>query len=288
MGAITPFINAPNARVLIMGDVHGNRAQAIKDVAYALNKRARVLVYAGDFGVGFRLAEDADGNTYDPWSEFISDLAVSADIDIAFVDGNHENFDYLDTFGQHDAPYEVAKNVWHLPRGAVFSIAGTTFATMGGAISVDRQWRTPGTSWWAQEAISLIDMERFYNNVDSNIVDVLITHDGPWTPIAHRHDYHTGGDYPDREIIASVGNRDYITELTRDFAPKVHAHGHMHLAYEYEFAANTTVYGLGRDEGTMADRSILLDVVGGEVKILKEEDRTNLADKDPVSFRNRD
>jgi len=280
MASIQPFIKGTKARVMLAGDVHGNREQAILDVAEAVNMGARILIYAGDFGVGFRLAEDDEGNVYDPWSEFVSSLAVAANIDIAFVDGNHENFDYLETHFDafnRDFPYEVAKQVWHIPRASVFSIANATFAAMGGAISVDRQWRTPGVSYWAQESISMRDMERFYNNVGDEPVDVLLTHDGPWTPVAHRKDYHTGGNYPNDVIMASVNNREYITELTKDFAPKIHAHGHMHLSYEYDFSFNTTVFGLARDEDEMSNHAVFLDIDAGIIKVLVDEDRRNEA-----------
>ena len=277
-----------NVRVMIAGDVHGNRAQMIKDVAHALNKRADVLIVAGDFGVGFRLAKDTDGTVYDPWSEFVSDLAVSSNLQIAFIDGNHENFDYIETFGENTSPYQVATNVWHIPRGSVFDIAGATFAGMGGAISIDREFRDEGVTYWQQEAITVDDIERLWFNAYEKPIDVLITHDGPWTPVAEKFDYHTNismprhpGDKqypPARELDDSIRNRSFITTLVQDLAPTYNVHGHMHMSYEYEFSVNTTVFGMGRDDGPIADHTLMFEINSGIVKVIKEEGRTNKAD----------
>ena len=103
--------------VFVTGDLHGD----IK-VIYTIPKRCSIqsgdtLIVAGDFGV--------------PWSiDNIKRWRIDREIikwfddqpfTVAFVDGNHENFDLLDNF-----PYEekwngrvqrISNHVFHLCRG---------------------------------------------------------------------------------------------------------------------------------------------------------------------------
>lgn len=97
-----------------------------------------------------------------------------------WVDGNHENFDILNSFPVHHwhggNVHYVRPHVIHLMRGQAYEIAGNTFFTMGGAQSHDiedgildpaapdfqirysglkragrRRFRVLGKSWWPEE-----------------------------------------------------------------------------------------------------------------------------------------
>ena len=74
-----------------------------------------------------------------------------------FVDGNHENHDAIDAIPiseRFGAPVQVVPNcphIVHLMRGYVYDLPVTSTSTarvlvMGGARSVDRQWRIEGGS----------------------------------------------------------------------------------------------------------------------------------------------
>ncbi len=66
-------------------------------------------------------------------------------------------------------------------RGEVYTIEEKTFFCMGGARSIDKQWRKFGVSWWPEEMPSREE----YDNALSNLaahgfrVDYVITHDAP-------------------------------------------------------------------------------------------------------------
>lgn len=72
-----------------------------------------------------------------------------------FLDGNHENFDLLDSLPEEKkfgAPAGIAApHVFHLKRGYVYSIGGRKCFAFGGAKSLDRDGRTAGKSWWRRE-----------------------------------------------------------------------------------------------------------------------------------------
>ena len=48
----------------------------------------------------------------------------------------------------------VSEVTWLLPRPARLRIGGRKILSLGGAASVDREWRVPGVSWWPDEVIT--------------------------------------------------------------------------------------------------------------------------------------
>ena len=108
---------------------------------------------------------------------------------VAFVDGNHENFDLLDNF-----PYEekwngrvqrISNHVFHLCRGEIYIMEGHSIFTFGGATSVDKMYRTENISWWKAENASKSEMDYGVNTLESVHwnVDYIITH----TAVSYTH-----------------------------------------------------------------------------------------------------
>ena len=77
--------------------------------------------------------------------------------------------------------HRIRDSVLHLMRGQVFTIGSHTFFTMGGADSVDKDWRTPGKSWWPEEMPSDDEYEEAIQNLKlhNHQVDYIITHTAP-------------------------------------------------------------------------------------------------------------
>ena len=65
--------------------------------------------------------------------------------------------------------------------GEIFEICGKKFFIMGGASSHDKEWRTPGVSWWAEEIPSRETMEYGLENLErnGNKVNYIISHCAP-------------------------------------------------------------------------------------------------------------
>ncbi len=102
---------------------------------------------------------------------------------ILFVDGNHENFDLLNTqfktipmFGNYVT--KINNSLYHLKRGELYNIEGNLIFTFGGATSIDRWQRTEGVSWWSQEMPTYQEMEHGLQTLDSVgwQVDYVISH----------------------------------------------------------------------------------------------------------------
>src|SRR5665213_1502007 len=103
----------------IIGDVHG------RTLGY-LNRITNVerSIQVGDFGFGFGTKGEA---------KFIDSL-------IDQMPGEH-----LIIRGNHDSPLEIAKSSHYIPDGTV---KGSTMF-IGGASSIDREYRMPGVDWWS-------------------------------------------------------------------------------------------------------------------------------------------
>ena len=102
-----------------------------------------------------------------------------------FIDGNHENFDLLDSFPVEEwnggKIHRISGSVIHLMRGQVFTIEDIKFFTMGGAESTDKQYRKEGVSWWEREMPSDKEYEEALRNLEKHNfdVDIVLTHCAP-------------------------------------------------------------------------------------------------------------
>ena len=92
------------------------------------------MVIAGDFG---GLWDGSQKDQY--WLDWLNKKPFTT----LFVDGNHENFDLLNTLPEKEwnggRVHVVREHILHLMRGQVFDFGGLTWFTMGGAASHDIQ-----------------------------------------------------------------------------------------------------------------------------------------------------
>lgn len=161
--------------IIVTGDTHRATDYAkIEEIAmaYPAPTKGDYIIIAGDFGAVWNektLQEDLRPYINLKWTTL-------------FVDGNHENFDLLNTFQVEEwsggKVHRVAPNIIHLMRGQVYSIEGKTFFTFGGATSIDKAWRKEGVSWWSQEVPSDADICEANANLGKVgfKVDYIITH----------------------------------------------------------------------------------------------------------------
>lgn len=138
--------------VYLTGDLHGGHdMDKLRPESWPSGRSLACddfLIVCGDFGFPWDLSEvqgrDVAWLESQPWTTL-------------FVDGNHERFDYWDERpcepwrGGRVQRLRPGSSILRLMRGEVFEIDGSTYFTMGGATSVDREWRIEGVSWWPQE-----------------------------------------------------------------------------------------------------------------------------------------
>jgi Icc-related predicted phosphoesterase len=206
----------PN-RIAFAGDWHANIHWALSAIKYAAEQGADVIVHLGDFGYRYN-------------AEFLrrvsKELAYRG-LHILFVDGNHEDFPILLRYRVHENGLRKLTNqIYHLPRGFRWQWDGITFLALGGAYSVDRKWRVPGTSWWKEEELTPEDVQ---HAIDGGPVDIFVSHDCPTgVPIPDLND----DAFPFIELVRAEEHRTLVRQVVDEVCPRRIFHGHYHRDYQ--------------------------------------------------------
>ena len=178
--------------IYVTGDTHGNfrRFQPEYFPEQAGVTKNDVVIIAGDFG-GVWFGDSRDDETLN-WLERLP-------FTLAFVCGNHENYDALERYPVAEwhgsKVHRVRPHVLHLMRGQVFELESYRFFTMGGAKSHDTNHRINHISWWRQELPSDEEYSEALQNLERYNwqVDYIITHCAP-TSIALMGSRHNEAD----------------------------------------------------------------------------------------------
>ena len=175
------------ARIFITGDTHGGfrsfegemaRFKKFEKFEKSLSKDD-FLIIAGDFGFVWNMFQ-SDARE-ERWMKYFNDRAYTT----LFIDGNHENFDRLNAYKVSEFKggkvHKISDSVYHLMRGQIYDFDGVKIFTMGGALSIDRDRRDLGFSWWEGEMIGDDDIKEAYANLAKHDckVDVVVTHTCP-------------------------------------------------------------------------------------------------------------
>lgn len=156
----------------LTGDTHGNfrdnRIQWIQTLS-----EEDIVIVLGDFGFY--------------WSNYHIEYWNTLDIKctVLAVIGNHENFAILETLPESE--YNGAKvrvindKTLIFEHGQVCEIEGKKFFIFGGALSIDKNQRVPGESWWSQEQPSEQDYQTAIENLEkyNYDIDFFLAHDVP-------------------------------------------------------------------------------------------------------------
>lgn len=136
---------------LYIGDVHGKYTQYKKIIKGATN-----TIQVGDMGVGFRKWPHGDAQPNPPHDKML--------------EGNHRFIR-----GNHDNPTVCKNHSQWIPDGHIEN--DTMF--IGGAVSIDAQWRIEGYSWWGNEELSDEELEVLINKYIEAKPKIMVTHDCP-------------------------------------------------------------------------------------------------------------
>ncbi|MCD8036245.1 MAG: metallophosphoesterase [Clostridiales bacterium] len=162
-------------RIFITGDKHGTFMPLFGLADKIELKSTDILIIAGDAGYVWK-------------ADYISTVENLRQVfpgTVAFIDGNHENHDVLNSLDtvswMGGKAHYVADRVYHMLRGEIYSIYGNNIFTFGGARSVDKDRREEGVSWWKDEEPNIWEMEYGREKLAANIdnIDYVITHETP-------------------------------------------------------------------------------------------------------------
>lgn len=183
-------------RLTLIGDVHGKY-----DRYHKIIRKTEYHPYTlqlGDFGFKYDTLKNVDYTKH------------------LIIGGNHDNYDTCYNYPHFLYDFGYTK------------LNGVDFFYYRGAYSIDRQYRTIGIDWWAQEQVSIdqfMKARELYREIKP---DIVITHDCPVFMVPQYIE-------PNAKVYENITNWA-LGELYNIHQPKLWCHGHYHLS-------KTTVYG---------------------------------------------
>lgn len=257
----------------VVGDWHQNRPYAVaclNNIAEH-NSNVKIIVHLGDF-LGY-----GSVNLREKYLDRLQEVCEENDQVIAFIDGNHEDFNYLFNLPVEDnGTVKLRDRIFYLPRSFKWSWNDVDFMALGGAPSINRLDLVPHVSWFPEEIITAGDYEKALNKGN---VDVLFTHDCP-----------TGVDIPGldnnnlppkwkKEILHCETQRQRLYNFCEEVKPHYLFHGHYHKDYrsvlEYpseifdeNFNTYTEIIGKDCDGGEFEKNYSIVDVEDLRYRIL--------------------
>lgn len=198
--------------IIFLGDVHGEIASF--DYLRDFVNDKDVIIQVGDLGLSASLVRR--------WKEKNSDYPCN----VYFIDGNHEDFKIIRGLSK-DEIEEVAPKLFYVPRGSVLTIQGKRIGFLGGGPSVDRAWRIEEISWFRDEFITNVNVDKLIENAGKDKLDVLVSHTPPRHVIAANFpklDIEEWG-LPYGWVDVCALKMETVHKLLE---PKLHICGHMH------------------------------------------------------------
>jgi len=204
-------------KIMLVGDSHGDSHFIAGVLEAARENDCELTIQLGDFGFwpGFH------------GERFLTEVHATMqrlEMPLWVIDGNH---DWPE--GYRDFVYspvlDFCKTVQVVMRGGTHTVGGIEVGFLGGAVSIDQEWRTPGSSWWAEESLTELDVEIA---LLGGPVDVMLSHDAPIPP-----------NIPLLSFGSKVNNqldiqRRRLDTVINAWKPRLHVHGHWHMRYTCE------------------------------------------------------
>lgn len=234
-------------RILVLGDTHCDTHCDTKFInefvnPLAVKSECDVIIQVGDFGFWPAMMMGDHKHSYRGFAPFI-EACDNLPVPIYFLAGNHENHDALDLAESRSLLVDevfISSNVIYRPTGATWEWDGVRCLAVGGAHSIDKEYRTTGIDWFPQELIT-DEQETKASSVGK--VDVIFSHDAPANVDLYPHFPDQARGFwvePQTEI-----NRRKLQNIIDATEPSRVYHGHWHLDYTDKINNDSIdVYGL--------------------------------------------
>ena len=150
----------------LKGDIHGNLFEIIDFInRFNLGKNDNIIIL-GDCGIAWRKDKKDLIQNIKLWNE------CGNGVKLYFIDGNHENFNILNSLPIENNMGKIADNIYHLRRGQVYEFENKKILVCGGADSIDKYRRIENFTWWKEEAIS----QETIDDIPAGHYDYVLTH----------------------------------------------------------------------------------------------------------------
>ena len=172
--------------IYFCGDTHGYYPHTEKLLFFFeyINKQTTkddFMIQLGDFGYIWNAIYNKKYLAFLEW-------IAAQNITFCVVLGNHENYDEIETFPiieKFGGKVRVLKlstgEIYFFERGEIYEIAGKKVFAFGGALSIDKEYRTLGYSYWEQELPSQEEYDNAIKNLEqiNYNVDLVLSHTCP-------------------------------------------------------------------------------------------------------------
>lgn len=150
----------------LKGDIHGNLFEIIDFInRFNLGKNDNIIIL-GDCGIAWRKDKKDLAQNIKLWNE------CGNGVKLYFIDGNHENFNILNSLPIENNMGKIADNIYHLRRGQVYEFENKKILVCGGADSIDKYRRIENFTWWKEETIS----QETIDDIPAGHYDYVLTH----------------------------------------------------------------------------------------------------------------
>lgn len=214
-------------RILMTGDTHGNIGHVRHLLEVAKEHGCDRIMVCGDFGAWEHMPDGV---------RFMDKIDLSANmknIPIYWVDGNHDKTSLvLEQYADAVDPegFLLVRNyVRYACRGHRWTWGGVRFIALGGAYSVDKEWRLdqekkgsgkPERYWFPEEQMTDAEMAMFLQDQDP--VDVIVAHDKPLV---------SNPQWNRKDFVECLPNQVRLQEAVSVLKPDYFFHGHLHFPY---------------------------------------------------------
>ena len=218
------------------GDTHGEFFFLNQYLKKATNEDNFFI--CGDFGYW-------DRSTFREGKGFYHELIKNPNkAKIYFCDGNHEQhllLKELERVHGWNNPIEIKENMFYCPRGSSLDLNdGRSVLFVGGADSIDKQWRETNVNWFSEETMKYTDYERIDFSKSYNIV---VSHTCPLNCMPHMRELYKG---------VSLKTYDFTSDLLQSIFDRTKpskwyfGHWHCYDVFEVEGCQFTVVNMSGR------------------------------------------
>lgn len=238
-------------RILMCGDTHGDLEHLTYLLDVAREQNCDRIFVLGDFGLWEHTQDGID------FMDRLNELAMRKGVSVYCLDGNHDN--WLPSIERAlwvtDKEYFfwLRPNIRYAGRGFQWNWGGKDFIALGGAYSVDKDYRLAvearrgedGTLWFPTEEMTDQEMEDILAEVIPGVVNVVLAHD---KPLFARPGWNR------KNLPLCIPNQQRMQRAVNTLQPELYFHGHLHFRYHDAIGIpyqthSTAVYGLDCNAG---------------------------------------
>lgn len=202
----------------LKGDIHGNLFEIIDFInRFNLGKNDNIIIL-GDCGIAWRKDKKDLAQNIKLWNE------CGNEVKLYFIDGNHENFNILNSLPIENNMGKIADNIYHLRRGQVYEFENKKILVCGGADSIDKYRRIENFTWWKEETIS----QETIDDIPAGHYDYVLTHCCPRSVFEKNRIYLSTLQFLDENKI-NHSSEDMLEQLKNKITFDHWFFGHYHI-----------------------------------------------------------